>query len=65
MGRTFKDESFGADGKFRNRQRSHTRRVNTGRQQAQPVFSEPFDDKDELYDTSSEQKESMHRDSQS
>lgn len=64
MGRTFKDESFGADGKFRNRQRSHNRRLNTGRQQVQPVFSEPFEDKDELYETS-EHEESKHRDSQS
>lgn len=27
MGKTFKDETFGADGKFRSRQRSHDKRT--------------------------------------
>ncbi len=63
MGRTYKDESSGAYGKFRNRQRSHDKRLNTGKQQVEPVFSEPFEDKDEIDDPSSKWNESKYRNS--
>jgi len=47
MGRTYKDESFGADGKFRNRRRNSEKRQNATRQNVnqkpEPVFSDGFE----------------------
>lgn len=44
MGKTFKDESFGADGKFRKQRRTHeqTRKPMTERNKTQSTFSESF-----------------------
>lgn len=43
MGRTYKDESVGADGKFRNRQRNHQRRTVARNTKAPEVSSDAFD----------------------
>ena len=44
MGKTFKDESIGADGKFRSRQRSHARRTAGGKQkQPEEVSSDAYE----------------------
>lgn len=50
MGRTYKDESVGADGKFRNRQRNHERRTLSRNTRATEVHSDSFDYDEDLDD---------------
>lgn len=57
MGKTFKDESFGADGKFRKQRRTHERRnVGSKQKHYEPVFSDSYED-DLDYEESNKEKE--------